>query len=90
MRILQQDDNSRTPDLESLTRLQHLQLQDATWLDTSMMFGMSRLTHLQLCTTRGGLNASCMPPLLHALSGTLYSCGTFSWRLVMQTACMMP
>uniref|UniRef100_A0A383VDH4 F-box domain-containing protein n=1 Tax=Tetradesmus obliquus TaxID=3088 RepID=A0A383VDH4_TETOB len=57
-----------TPDLASLTGLRHLQLQDAKWLNTGMMYGMSQLTHLHLCMACDGLNASCMPPLLDVLS----------------------
>jgi hypothetical protein len=40
--------SSSTPDLKSLTALQHLQLKDITELDASLLSGLTQLTHLQL------------------------------------------
>jgi hypothetical protein len=40
--------SSSTPDLKSLTALQHLQLKNITEPDASLLSGMSQLTHLQL------------------------------------------
>jgi hypothetical protein len=57
-----------TPDLASLTALQHLQLKDATWLDTTLMYSMTQLTHLELCMGAGCMNGDCMEALLDVLA----------------------
>jgi hypothetical protein len=59
--------DSSTPDLAYLTNLQHLELHDATWLNTSLMSDMAQLTHLQLCMGRNAFNAACMTDLLYVL-----------------------
>jgi hypothetical protein len=48
VQLAQKFNSSSTPDLKSLTALQHLQLKGITELDASLLSGMTQLTHLQL------------------------------------------
>lgn len=69
VQLVQQFSNSSTPDFPALTALQHLQLQDATWLNTSMLSDMTRLTHLDVSMRGDNFSGACMGALLDLLPG---------------------